>query len=115
MVEVKIDRDKNGKIIRFSGSGHSGYAKKGEDVVCAAVSALLQTALVGLERYVDLEVLTSREKNGWLEVSTGEVNGDKRQLADTILETMVIGLRCIERDHKGYVKVIDKQMTEDRV
>lgn len=110
MVEVRIGRDRDGKIIRFSGSGHSGYAKKGEDVVCAAVSALLQTAVVGLEDYIGLEVFSTRGKDGLLEASLGEVNGQRRQLADAILETMVIGLRCIERDYTGYVRVIDNSL-----
>lgn len=29
--------------------GHSGYAPHGQDIVCAAVSAILQTAVLGLE------------------------------------------------------------------
>lgn len=30
-------------------SGHAGHAAYGEDIVCAAVSAIVQTALLGLE------------------------------------------------------------------
>lgn len=107
MVKIRIDRDKDRRIIGFSSSGHSGYAKKGEDIVCAGVSAILQTALMGLRDYLSLEVDTKRG-NGYLKVSTGNVDKESRRLVDAILETMVIGLRYIEQDYKGYVKVIEE-------
>jgi hypothetical protein len=108
VVEVRIDRDKKGSVAQFSGSGHSGYAKKGEDVVCAAVSTLLQTAVVGLRGYLGLKLKTSKRKDGWLKVRIGKIDGDERRLADAVLETMVLGLKCIERDYAGYIKVIDR-------
>ena len=35
---------KGGKPIGFDAHGHTGYAECGEDIVCAAVSAITQTA-----------------------------------------------------------------------
>ena len=32
---------KNGKIQKFSVSGHSGYSEQGSDIVCAAVSSMV--------------------------------------------------------------------------
>ena len=43
-------------IVGFVAKGHSGYAKHGEDIVCAAVSALTQTAYLGLEKLVKAEM-----------------------------------------------------------
>lgn len=34
---------------RIEATGHSGYAEPGKDIVCAAVSAILTTAALGLE------------------------------------------------------------------
>lgn len=42
-----IDKYKTGLFIR----GHANYAKKGEDIVCAAVSAIGQTAAIGVQRF----------------------------------------------------------------
>ncbi len=110
MVEVNISRDKKGRIVQFGGSGHSGYAKEGKDIVCAAVSTLLQTALVGLKDYLGLKVAVRRKK-GWLQVETGEINGSKQKVADAILETMVLGLRYIERDYTGYLEVKESELS----
>lgn len=38
-----------GEIISIESKGHSGYAKHGNDIVCAAVSALMQALLVGVQ------------------------------------------------------------------
>ena len=37
---------KDGKPIGFDAHGHTGYAECGEDIVCAAVSAITQTAAI---------------------------------------------------------------------
>ena len=37
-------------IIGFSAEGHTGFADRGEDIVCAAISVLTQTAVIGLQQ-----------------------------------------------------------------
>jgi uncharacterized protein YsxB (DUF464 family) len=44
-VDVKM---KSGDMV-IDVKGHAGYAPHGQDIVCAAVSAILQTAVLGLE------------------------------------------------------------------
>ena len=44
MTEVTFVRDGN-SLVSFSASGHTGYAPEGEDIVCAALSTLLQAAV----------------------------------------------------------------------
>ena len=39
---------KHGRLVGFEAKGHSGYAEAGEDIVCAAVSAVMQTAVIGI-------------------------------------------------------------------
>lgn len=39
---------KEGKIV-LDADGHANYAPHGQDIVCASVSAILQTAVLGLE------------------------------------------------------------------
>ncbi|MCL2547760.1 MAG: ribosomal-processing cysteine protease Prp [Symbiobacteriaceae bacterium] len=48
MTEIFFIRDTAGRITSFSAKGHSGFAPKGDDIVCAAVSALLQAAVFSL-------------------------------------------------------------------
>lgn len=45
---------KHGKT-GLSVRGHADYAVKGADIVCAAVSAIAQTAYIGVQRFADIE------------------------------------------------------------
>ena len=40
---ITIIYDEKEKDMILQASGHAGYAEKGSDIVCAAVSALMQT------------------------------------------------------------------------
>ncbi|MDI6703879.1 MAG: ribosomal-processing cysteine protease Prp [bacterium] len=110
MIKVKIERDKNGHIIKFYGVGHARFRKKGEDIVCASVSVLLQTARLGLKDYLHLNV-EAIKRDAFLDVSIE--GGDSREKADIILETMVLGLKAIENSYPGYLKVIDSKKNGD--
>ena len=43
MTVIRIGK-KNGKIVSVECDGHTGYGVEGEDVVCAALSSIVQTA-----------------------------------------------------------------------
>ena len=105
MVEVIIYRDRRSKIVKFSGDGHSGYAPKGEDIVCAGVSSLLQSTFLGLTKHLGIDV-HGRVKNGWLSCSLPEgLTVAEREGADTLLETLFIGLKEIEKEYTHHIRV----------
>lgn len=47
MIDIKINMKSGDMEIKVK--GHAGYAPHGQDIVCAGVSAILQTAVLGLE------------------------------------------------------------------
>ena len=77
----------------YKRQGHSGTAKRGQDIVCAGVSALTQSALLGiiehLHRTVDYDIAS-----GNLEMWLSEPPDDR---TEAILRTMYIGLAEIEK------------------
>ena len=42
MTKLKFIQDKSGNVVAFCMQGHAGYAAKGNDIVCAALSACVQ-------------------------------------------------------------------------
>ncbi len=46
---ITIIYDEKGQDMILQASGHAGYAPKGQDIVCAAVSALMQTLAYGVD------------------------------------------------------------------
>ncbi|MEW6606885.1 MAG: ribosomal-processing cysteine protease Prp [bacterium] len=109
MVIVTVTRNPEGKIVGFSGTGHADFAKAGEDIVCAAVSALLQSTIKGLQEYVGINLEISKEK-GSLEVRIKKIDQKFLQLpTDAILETLVLGLKAIEKEYRKYMKLIERR------
>jgi uncharacterized protein YsxB (DUF464 family) len=60
MVEVELYEDSRGRLSSFVAQGHAGWAEHGSDVVCAAVSTLLQAAWLGLVEVAGVEAEGSR-------------------------------------------------------
>ena len=55
MVSIGIQRNSDGQVIGCHMSGHAGYDEHGFDIVCAAVSALSATAMLGLTQIAQQE------------------------------------------------------------
>ena len=90
-----------GKISGFSVTGHSGQEKRGYDIVCAGVSALTQTALLGIGEHLHREVDFDMS-SGKLEVKLKSAPDD---LTEAIFKTMHLGLREIEKINPEAVKI----------
>jgi uncharacterized protein YsxB (DUF464 family) len=48
LLEVRIRKDSQQRLSSFLATGHVDLAESGQDVVCAAISAILQAAWFGL-------------------------------------------------------------------
>jgi uncharacterized protein YsxB (DUF464 family) len=84
-------------------TGHGGRAR-GRDIVCAAVSAVAETALAGLLHYGgDLVEWEIRE--GYLAIGFKAREPGICEPLDVILNTMLIGLREIARQYPGRVLI----------
>jgi uncharacterized protein YsxB (DUF464 family) len=105
VIEAVITRDSGGQVIGIRVSGHSGYAESGSDIVCAAVSAVVQTAILGLKKVQGVGV-TDRIGDGELECRIGRAAGREAQCrVDAITGTMMLGLKDIEQSYGKYLKV----------
>ncbi|MBR1748150.1 MAG: ribosomal-processing cysteine protease Prp [Clostridia bacterium] len=105
MISVTITRER-GRIDRVSVSGHAGYAGYGKDVVCAAVSAVAQTALMGLMHYESSVEYVRDDEKGYLSFSVPK--GKNEAVLQGIVETAVIGLKDIATGYGTFVKVEEK-------
>ena len=102
MIEVEIYEERDGRISAFSVHGHSGTAPKGRDIVCAGVSALAQTALLGLGRHLHREIDYHIDPSGDLRMKLREAPDD---LSEAILRAMRLGLAEIARAYPDAVQV----------
>lgn len=107
MVRVDIYRTARGDVAGFTASGHAGYAPKGSDIVCAAVSVLTQTAVLALPRHarVTPEVAVDDEEGFLTCRLPRDLDPVQAERAQIILESMVTGLFEIAREYGDYIEV----------
>lgn len=92
MIRAEVRR-REGRIGSLQVLGHAGTAPYGQDLVCAAVSAVVQTALLGLAA-LDPSAPAARVREG--DVRWQGRTGD---IGQAILETCLIGLQDIAKSH----------------
>lgn len=110
MIVVSIKRKGNGRINAFMIDGHAGYDDIGKDIVCAGVSAVSGTAIIGLERLLGIRPDIRAEK-GKLKCSLPDsIPEHQMDSVNVILETMVLGLKDISDKYIDFVKVLDKEV-----
>ena len=111
MIRVKICRNKEKRILSFICEGHAGYARKpgDKDVVCAAVSAVIYTALGYMHEQFKMNDFT--ERDGFIEWNRPKVleEGVSEKIS-VALEAMAIGIKQIERQYEKYVKIVDEEV-----
>ncbi|HYL26300.1 MAG TPA: ribosomal-processing cysteine protease Prp [Candidatus Nitrosotalea sp.] len=103
MLEVTFYRDDRNQPAGFRASGHADFADYGEDIVCAAVSAILQAARAGLTEYARLDV-RARQSPGELELIWREQDRALESLR-AIAATAELAVGEIARRYPDHVKV----------
>lgn len=92
----------NDAITTIQAKGHSGYEVAGQDIVCSAVSTIMQTTLNGLLEVVKADVdYQIDEQIPFLRIS---VNKQDRQ-AQILMKSAYLALKQIAGDYKNYIKI----------
>ena len=102
MIEIEIERQ-DGKISGCRVKGHNGVY--GVDIVCAGVSSIVQTALLGIGKHLHREV-NYRVASGDFFLKLKEAPDD---FTEAVLETMRLGLEEIEKIEPDAVKISYKE------
>jgi uncharacterized protein YsxB (DUF464 family) len=85
-------------------------ASSGEDVVCAGVSAVAQTALLGLDAFLPGGFDWRMRADGRLECFLIKKLSDEGQKASAIiLGTLKLGLESIENSYGKYIKIRNRR------
>lgn len=96
-----------GTIVEFTVDGHAGWGDYGDDIVCAAVSALAQSALIGIEEVLQLPAIVKIDDDtGHLACRLPAVMPPEQRYAATVLlETLLRSLRSVEAGYPDHVHI----------
>jgi uncharacterized protein YsxB (DUF464 family) len=94
---------KKGHIVSLVADGHTDYGVEGEDIVCASLSSIIQTAVLGLLKVVGINLKTTIH-DGFLSFQLPDNLSEKdRHDADIILETMLCGIADLNEGYSDFV------------
>jgi len=108
MTQITVIKDKNGLTASFKVVGHSGYAAEGEDIVCAGISSIVQTTLLGLIKFLPEKPRIVHEK-GNVECHITETCKTLRE-TEILIETMLAGLSEIAAMYPEFCRVREKTL-----
>lgn len=90
MLEVAFRRDSRKRLSSVFAAGHAEAGIAGDDVVCAAASAILQAAELGVARYAGLPGATRRGE-AWMELAIA-VHARDREDVKAIVSTAELAI-----------------------
>ena len=105
---TKIVFHKQGEdFVRIESEGHTGYAESGEDIVCAAISALLQGAALGVRDVagVKAKYRVNEGKGSLLLEIPSDIGSASRHDCNVILRTLLVSVTDIAKGYSEYIEV----------
>lgn len=107
MTTVTVYKNRKGDICGFIASGHADSNNSyGNDIYCAAVSAITQTACIGLESVADANP-KFKVKDGYLSAFVKDKNAADVKCR-TLFSTLVLGLRAFDEANPGYIQIFEE-------
>jgi uncharacterized protein len=109
VLEVTFYRDEHQRFAGISAHGHVDFAAHGQDIVCAAVSGILQAARLGLEHYAAGN-LTAFQEQGEFDVMLDEGRRDVESI-QAIITTAELAVTQVARRFPEHVSVARERVT----
>lgn len=105
MIHIQISQNESGNVVFFRISGHSGYAERGQDIVCAAVSSAVMMTGVGLEQQLGLrDIVFVEEQENVIRCRLPEnLPEPVQQQAFVLTNTLKIYLEELASQYESYI------------
>ncbi len=103
MTRITVYKTTNGDIFGFCAEGHASDLGEGADIYCAAVSAITQTACIGLEEVARVK-LQLKMRDGFLKAVIKKDDA-KREDCRVIFKTLTLGLKSFDEANPGYIQI----------
>ena len=95
------------RITGFSVSGHSGYAEAGQDIVCAAISAVVTMAEATINDICGAKAKV-RVKDADARITlTLPASCDEEETVQAVLSGLMLTLISLREDYPDYIEVLE--------
>ena len=104
MIEIEAVLDENGVLKTCTASGHAGAGKTGFDIVCAAVSVLMRTAVRSLSGRKGITIRCDAPEPGFLSLEAG-YTAEGREFLFAAGVFLTEGLASVAEEHPQNCKL----------
>lgn len=104
MIQVRAKRHPSGGYKFLEISGHANYDEYGKDIVCAGVSALAETAVLGLEHVACIKPQVYKKQGYFMLKLPDNMQSKELKKAAIILETIFLGLKDISKSYPSNIR-----------
>lgn len=110
MTKVTIYKTKAGEYRKFTCDGHAAYADYGQDIVCAAVSALVINTVNSLEEVTKEPIQAEADEKAG-RISCSFLRQPLYETSVALMDSLVLGLSRIEAKYgKKHCKLTFKEV-----
>ena len=112
MTNVIFYKNNLGSFIGFELSGHTGFGEYGNDILCASISAIAQTSVLGVKNILGSKktIVIRNDVDGYLKLEISKnISQDLLEKCSIILETAYLGLKDLESGYSSYIKIEEKR------
>ena len=95
------------RITGFSISGHSGYAEAGQDVVCAAITAVVTMAEATINDVCGAKAKVRVKEEDARITLTLPTSCDEEESVQAVLAGMLLTLCSLRDDYPDYIEVLE--------
>lgn len=96
-----------GKFVGIECNGHCEYAEEGADIVCAAASSVIQTAVLGIIGVLGLNIgYETDDEKGYLKaILPQNISESDLHDADIILKTAYLGVSDLYETYSDFISL----------
>ena len=95
------------RITGFTVSGHSGYAENGQDIVCAAISAVVTMAEATINDVCGAKAKVRVKEEDARITLTLPTSCDEEDTVQAVLAGMLVTLCNLRDDYPDYIEVLE--------
>jgi uncharacterized protein len=103
VVRVEIRRDGRQRLSSLFARGHAGWAESGSDIVCAAVSAIVQAGWLGIEQVANVALTAERDEDHVLLRWPEDARDDAALVA--IVRTVELSVEALAQQYPEHVRL----------
>jgi len=106
MIEVRIEREAGGALVRVSSTGHAGAENS---AACLGVTTLLKSAARALAERPALQMTGAAPHPGSMRFQVGVSNAEDAEYARGVTELLVCGLSELAAEFPGELRLTVQQ------